>query len=177
MLYGHSRVRWIQNKLQIEQHYRDSVSSISSVKNSPANTIKLSAAIFNLVSFSLCVACERAHFWVTRASATNIKAIRREGVWWRGASPLDFELAATPCALVFQLEHTRSLWSLKTIGNEVCFRIENHENNWDCCAFLVQFSWIYPKSILAKKGKISKTELGKNTPRVCIPDFVQSWFH
>ena len=29
------------------------MSSISSVKNSPANTIKLSAAIFNLVSFSL----------------------------------------------------------------------------------------------------------------------------
>ena len=48
------RVRWIQNWLKLEQHYSDSVSSISSVKNSPANAIKISAAIFNLLSFSLC---------------------------------------------------------------------------------------------------------------------------
>ena len=34
----------------IEQHYSDSVSVISSVKNSPANVIKISAAILNLAS-------------------------------------------------------------------------------------------------------------------------------
>ena len=33
-----------------EQHYSDSVSSISSVKNSPANAIKISAVILNLAS-------------------------------------------------------------------------------------------------------------------------------
>ena len=43
-------VWWIQNWLQFEQHYSDSVSSISSVKKSPANAIKLSAAILNLAS-------------------------------------------------------------------------------------------------------------------------------
>ena len=34
----------------IEQHYSDSVSVISSVKNSPANVIKILAAILNLAS-------------------------------------------------------------------------------------------------------------------------------
>ena len=47
------RVCLIKKWLQIEQHYSDSVSSISSVKNSPANAIKILAAILNLVSFSL----------------------------------------------------------------------------------------------------------------------------
>lgn len=42
-----------QNWLQFEQRYSDSASSISSVKYSPANAIKISAAIFNLFSFSL----------------------------------------------------------------------------------------------------------------------------
>ena len=42
---------WIQNWLQFEQHYSDSASSISSVKNSPAiNAIKISAVILNLAS-------------------------------------------------------------------------------------------------------------------------------
>ena len=41
------RVWWIQNLLQFEQH-SDSVSPISSVKNLPANAIKVSAAILNL---------------------------------------------------------------------------------------------------------------------------------
>ena len=41
---------WIQNWLQFEQHYSDSVSSISSVKNSPAIAIKISAVILNLAS-------------------------------------------------------------------------------------------------------------------------------
>ena len=36
----------------IEQHYSDSAISFSSVKGSPANTIKVSAAISHLVSFS-----------------------------------------------------------------------------------------------------------------------------
>ena len=45
------RVRWIQNWLQFEQHYSDSVSSTSSVKNSPANAIKISAAIYSLLVF------------------------------------------------------------------------------------------------------------------------------
>ena len=36
--------------LRFEQHYSDSVSSISSVKNSPANAIKISAVILNLAS-------------------------------------------------------------------------------------------------------------------------------
>ena len=44
------RVWWAQNKLLFEQHYSDSVSSISSVKNSPANAIKISAVILNLAS-------------------------------------------------------------------------------------------------------------------------------
>ena len=52
------RVWWIQNWLQFEQHYSDSVSTISSVKNSPANAIKISAAILNLVSFSLFDRCD-----------------------------------------------------------------------------------------------------------------------
>ena len=43
------RVCWIQNWLQFEQH-SDSVSSISLVKTSPANAIKISAAILNLAS-------------------------------------------------------------------------------------------------------------------------------
>ena len=42
------RVWWIQNRL--EQHYSDSVSSVSSVKSSPANAIKISAVILNLAS-------------------------------------------------------------------------------------------------------------------------------
>ena len=41
---------WIQNWPQFEQHYSDSVSSISSVKNSPAIAIKISAVILNLAS-------------------------------------------------------------------------------------------------------------------------------
>ena len=41
------RVWWIQNRLQFEQHYRDSVSPISSVKNSSGNTIKISAVILS----------------------------------------------------------------------------------------------------------------------------------
>ena len=52
------RVWLIQNWLQFEQHYSDSVSSISSVKNSPANAIKISAAILNLVRFSLFDRCD-----------------------------------------------------------------------------------------------------------------------
>ena len=39
--------------LQFEKHYSDSVSSNSSVKNPPANAIKISVAILNLLSFSL----------------------------------------------------------------------------------------------------------------------------
>ena len=49
------RVWWIQNWLQFQQYFSESVSSISSVKNSPANAIKISAAILqtvNLLSFS-----------------------------------------------------------------------------------------------------------------------------
>ena len=42
-------VWWIQNRLQFEQH-SDSVSSISLVKNSPANAIKILAVIFSLAS-------------------------------------------------------------------------------------------------------------------------------
>ena len=38
---------------QFEQRYSDSVSSVSLVKNLPANVIKVSAAILNLASFSL----------------------------------------------------------------------------------------------------------------------------
>ena len=72
MLYGHTMVisgksqkdiyllRFItvasdefKTDFKLNNIYSDSVSSISSVKNSPANTIKLSADIFNLVSFSL----------------------------------------------------------------------------------------------------------------------------
>ena len=44
------RVWWLQNWLWFEQHYSDSVSSISSVKNSPANAIKISIVILNLAS-------------------------------------------------------------------------------------------------------------------------------
>ena len=42
------RVWWIQNWLKFEQHYSDSVSSISSVKNLPANAVKISAVIIQL---------------------------------------------------------------------------------------------------------------------------------
>ena len=52
------RVWCVQNWLQFEQHYSDSVSSISSVKNSPANVIKMSAVILNPVSFSLFDRCD-----------------------------------------------------------------------------------------------------------------------
>ena len=45
-------VQWIQNWVQFEQHYSDCL-SLSVVKNSPVNVIKVSAAILNLVSFSL----------------------------------------------------------------------------------------------------------------------------
>ena len=47
------RVWWIQNWLQFEQH-SDSVSSISSVKNSPANAIKISC-FFLAVAYKHCV--------------------------------------------------------------------------------------------------------------------------
>ena len=39
------RVWWMEIWLQFEQHYSDSVSFFSLVKDSPANTIKVSAAI------------------------------------------------------------------------------------------------------------------------------------
>ena len=52
--------------------------------------------------------------------------------------------------------------------------VESTPNLPWCHLFIVQS---FLRLILAKKGKTSKTELGKNTPRVCIPDFVQSWFH
>ena len=55
------RVWWIQNWLQFQQYFSDSVSSISSVKNSQANAIKISAAILqtvNLLSFSLFDRCD-----------------------------------------------------------------------------------------------------------------------
>ena len=55
------RVWWIQNWLQFQQYFSDSVSSISSVKNFPANAIKISAAILetvNLLSFSLFDRCD-----------------------------------------------------------------------------------------------------------------------
>ena len=54
-------VWWIQNGLQFQQYFSDSVSSISSVKNSPVNAIKLSAAILrtvNLLSSSLFDQCD-----------------------------------------------------------------------------------------------------------------------
>ena len=54
-------VWWIQNWLQFQQYFSDSVSSISSVKNFPANAIKISAAILhtvNLLSFSLFDRCD-----------------------------------------------------------------------------------------------------------------------
>ena len=49
------------NWLQFQQYFSDSVSSISSVKHSPANAIKISAAILqtvNLLSFSLFDRCD-----------------------------------------------------------------------------------------------------------------------
>ena len=55
------RVWWIQNRLQFQQYFSDSVSSISSVKISPANAIKISAAILqtvNLLSFLLFDPCD-----------------------------------------------------------------------------------------------------------------------
>ena len=55
------RVWWIQNWLQFQQHFSDSVSSIFSVKDSPVNAIKISAAILqtvNLLSFSLFDRCD-----------------------------------------------------------------------------------------------------------------------
>ena len=57
------RIRWIQNWLKLEQHCSDSVSSLPWVKNSPANAIKISAAIFNLVSFLLCNRRDSAIYW------------------------------------------------------------------------------------------------------------------
>ena len=44
--------------LSFEQHYSDSVTSISSVKDFPANVIKISAVILNHVSFSLFDRCD-----------------------------------------------------------------------------------------------------------------------
>ena len=47
------RVGWIQNWLQIEQHYSDSVSSISSVKKFTGKYYHSIGCFFHLVSFSL----------------------------------------------------------------------------------------------------------------------------
>ena len=139
----HCHIWWIQNWLQFEQHYSDSVSSISLVKESPATTIKVSATILNLVSFSLFDQCDS-----DKPEKINISLLSVCCLWtlhdhktlgdknWdeftkpffkkknlRGLTPVWISLLKNSAMLVVNRQHVLEVGITIIIENKVCVNL------------------------------------------------------
>ena len=115
----------IQNWLQFEQHYSDSVSSISSVKNSPANAIKISAAILNLVRFSLFDRCDS-----DKPEKITILLLSGCCLWTlhdhKALGDKNWDEFAKP---FFKTKNIRGVWVLVTTAWISLHSAMNHENH------------------------------------------------